>query len=94
MVAAMEPVGWLGEERNSCLGSGTCLVEDTAVIWRDIVGVKEDAFLYWTMSVIKWYAAKWHEVFTSLEAGDWSGYFYTSGKKVREGRKGKEKDEP
>ena len=36
------------KRKRFCLGSGTCLVEDTTVIGRDIVGVKEDAFLYWT----------------------------------------------
>ena len=75
------------------LGSGTCLVEDTAVIWRDIMGVKEDAFLYWTVSVIGGMLRNGTRCFTSLEAGDWSGYLYPSSKKVREGREGEEEYE-
>ena len=30
---------------------------------------------------------------TSLEAGDWGGYLYTSGEKIREGGEGEETDE-
>ena len=74
-------------------GSGTCLMEDAAVIWGDIVGVEEDAFLYWINVSHGWDAAKWQRgLFTSLEAGDWSGYLHTSGEKVGEGRKGEEED--
>ena len=47
----MEPRSWLAEGKN-CSGKGTCLVEDAAIVWRNIVGVKEDAFLYWTLSVM------------------------------------------
>ena len=75
-------------------GSETCLMEDAAVIWRDIVGVEEDAFLYWGMSVMDGMLRNGDGMFTSLEAGDWSGYLHTAGEKVREGRKGKEEDEP
>ena len=34
------------------LPSGTCLVEDAAIVWGDIVGVEEEAFLHWALSVI------------------------------------------
>lgn len=90
----MEPVNWLAEGRGFVLGKRDLPGGRHRRRTEKHCGCKGRRLLVLDKVSHEWYAAKWQEMFTSLEAGDWSGYFYTSGEKVREGRKGKEEDEP
>lgn len=71
----------------------TCLVKDATIVGGDIVGVEEEAFLHWTGGQSSMGGNESGRGFTSLEAGDRSGYLYTSGEEDRKGREGEEEYE-
>ena len=58
-------------------------MKDAAVVRGDIVSIEEETFLHWQTVSHELYAGELARGLTSLEAGDRSGYLYTSGKKVR-----------
>lgn len=42
----MEPEGWSADLSESCSNNGAYLVEDAAIVRRDIVGIEEETFLH------------------------------------------------